>query len=266
MHVKHVAIVLCFLSVSVLAQKSTQAPTTPQTFIQGIKIFSSNFDVATQTATLDFMNDSPFDITAWGYCLRIQNLIGDNVPHMGCAEIDTLRSVTERKFEEQISSKELVWDCSSCHVIHPGEHKVIMQAFSPMTMANVEINVNLIVYSNGQFETNSRDGLVMQQDIAKQRLSALHISQELVDIGKRILADESNSHPTLAMIEELQSRVTAKPGLAAVLRQFKRPEWHKANANEFIPKDERGYLQKFVAAQQFRVQEFSKHQIPEVAQ
>lgn len=262
MQFKYVLLALCLLSVSAIGQIQTQ--TQSLTPIRGIKVFSSSFDLSIQTAKLDFMNDSPYDITAWGYCLRIQNLIGDNVPHMGCAEIDTLRSVTERKFEEQTSNKEAAWDCSSCHVIHPGEHKVIVQTFSPMTVANAEIDLNLVVYSNGQFEANSRDGLVMHEDIAKQRLSALKTFQELVDIGKRILADESNPHPTVTMIEELQSSVTAKPGLATALRQLKRPEWHKANGSEFIPKDERGYLQKFVTAQQFRVQEFSKHQIPEV--
>jgi hypothetical protein len=54
--------------------------------------------------------------------------------------------------------------------------------------------------------------------------------------------------------------------MAWILRNFKRPEWRHLKDTEYIPKDERGYLQKFVTEQRMKADEFSKHQIAAVNQ
>jgi hypothetical protein len=266
MHVRHVALVFCLLSISALGQSPAQGLTSLQTPIHGIKIFSSSFDAKTQTAKLDFMNDSPSDITAWGYCLKTQNVKGDNVEHGGCREVETLGPVISRQVQEQITNKAMIGDCPDCHVLHPGEHKTLSVDFSSGTVATAEIEIKLIIYGNGRVETNGNEGLRMQQEFATRRQGALNRFQELVEIGQGILADTSNQHPTVAMIEELQRRIPAEPELGGVLHDFKRPGWRKANDAEFVPEDEHGYLQKFVAEQQMKAAELSKHQIAGVNQ
>jgi hypothetical protein len=263
MHFRHL-VVISLLSVSAMCQSSTQDSTSPQTPIHRIKIFASSFDSTTQTATLDFMNDSASDITAWGYCMKTENLKSDNVEHGGCREVETLGPVIERRVQEQATGKPMVGDCPDCHVLHPGEHKIILTSFSEGPVAKAEIEIKLIIYANGRVETSGNEGLRMQKDFATRRQNALNRFQELVEIGQGILADEANQHPAVAMIEELQSRISREPELTAPLHDFKRPEWRKAKDTEFIPKDERGYLQKFVAEQQTKAVELSKHQIPGV--
>ena len=257
MHLKRIVWVMWLLSIAALGQSSTQPSTTDQP-LHGIKVFSSSFDSTTQTAKLDFMNDSPSDITAWGYCMDTTNRPGDNVEHGGCSAVDALPQVVERQTQEKITNEPITWDCSACHVLHPGEHKTLSVDFSSVPVANAEIVIRLIVYANGRVESIGNDGLGLQQYIATQRQNALKQHQSLADMGANILANKSDQHPTVTMIEALKR---AHPEWTQVLHHFKSPEWRKGNDTEFIPKDERSYLQSFVAEQKMQAAEFSKHQI-----
>ena len=245
MRFKHL-VVISLLSVSAMCQSPTQDPTSPQTPIHGIKIFSSSFDATTRTATLDFMNDSAADITAWGYCMNTTNRPGDNVGHGGCTAVDALPQVVERQTQEKITNKPITWDCSACHMLHPGEHKILSVDFSSVPIVSAEIVIRLIVYANGQVESIGNEGLHLQQYIASQRQDALKQHQELAEMGAAILADQSDQHPTATMIESLQRK---HPKWTQTIHVFKSPEWRKGKDTEFIPKDERGYLQSFVTEQ-----------------
>lgn len=257
MHLKRVVWVLWVLSIAALGQSSTQPSTTAQP-LHGIKVFSSTFDPTTQIAKLDFMNDSPSGITAWGYCMNTTNRPGDNVEHGGCIWVDTIPVVIDRQVLEQTTLKPINADCPDCHVLHPGEHKILSVDFSSVPVVNAEIVIRLIVYANGQVESAGNDGLGMQQHIASQRQNALKLHQSLADMGAAILADKSDQHPAVTMVESLKR---AHPEWTQALHRFKSPEWRKANDTEFIPKDERSYLQNFVAEQKMQAAEFSKHQI-----
>jgi hypothetical protein len=263
MHVRHVALVLCLLSISALGQSPAQGSTSLQSPIHGIKIFSSNFDATTQTAKLDFMNDSPSDITAWGYCINTTNRPGDNVAHGGCSAVDALPQVVERQTQEKITNKPITWDCSACDMLHPGEHKVLSVDSSSVPEVNAEIVIRLIVYANGQVESIGNEGLGLQQYIASQRQNALKQHQELAEMGAAILADKSDQHPTATMIESLQRK---HPEWTQTIHIFKSPEWRKLKDTEYIPNDERGYLQSFVTEQRMKTDELSKHQIAAVNQ
>jgi hypothetical protein len=94
----------------------------------------------------------------------------------------------------------------------------------------------------------------------------LELTQEVRDLGNRILADPTDQHPAVTMINELQSRSRNVPWLEAALRNFKKPEWRHGNNKEFIPDNQRDYLGKFVAEQAMKAAEFSKYQLKEGSQ
>lgn len=266
MHFKHVALAISLLSVPAVSQNATQSFTTPQSSIQGIKIFSSTWDPKTQTATLEFMNDSHSDITAWAYCLKDENLKGDNVEHGGCQGVDTLSAVISNEVQEQLTGKPTVGDCSGCHFLRPGEHKILSVDFSSVPVANARIEIDLIVYESGRVEANGNHGLGMQHHFAEARRETLDLQHRLIEMGEEILSDQTNQHPAVTMIDELESRVLTEPELKWALHVFKRPDWHKAKDTEYIPEDERGYLEKFVTEQRMKADELSKHQIAMASQ
>jgi hypothetical protein len=261
MHVRYVALVLCLLSISALGQSPTQASTSLQTPIHGIKIFSSNFDVATQTVKLDFMNDSPSDITAWGYCVKATKANSDDPDQSMCTFRDALPAVIDEHIQEQITLKASRSICEDCYFIRSGQHKTISATFSAGPVANGEIEIYAIVRADGTTETSGKIGAHLLQEISADRQTALKTTQLIVVTGQDILADKSNQHPVVSMMDALQKLSKTEPSVEGFLYFFKRPEWRKANRTEFIPEDERRYLRSFVQEQQTRNLEFSKHQI-----
>jgi hypothetical protein len=184
---------------------------------------SSSFDAKTQAATLEFMNDSHSDITAWAYCLKDENLKGDSVEHGGCRGADSLIAVIENEVQGRLTGNPKLGDCSGCHFLHPGEHKTLTVDFSSVPVVSAEIVIDLIVYEGGKVESIGYEGLGTQQGFAKSRRDALDLPQKLIEMGEEILSDESNQHPTVTMIQELESRIPAEPkwrGFFAISRDL----------------------------------------------
>jgi hypothetical protein len=264
MHFRHVPLVLCLLSVSALSQSPTKTPTSLQTPIHGIKIFSSSFDATTQTVKLDFMNDSPTDITAWGYCVKTVKAKSDDPDQSFCTWVDTLPVVVDREVHERTTLKPSRGACGDCYFIHSGEHKTISALFSSDPVASADIEINLIIQADASVESNGKEGTSALQEISRNRQVGLRLAKMLVSVGQGILDDQTNRHPTASMMIQFQKLLNTEPALKGSFYFFKRPEWRKANNAEFIPEDERGYLRQFVTENQLKIVEFSKHQLPGV--
>ena len=265
MHLKRIVWVMWLLSIAALGQSSTQTSAMDQP-LHGIKVFSSNFDSTTQTVKLDFMNDSPSDITAWGYCVQPAKANSADPDQSTCTFRDALPAVIDTQIQEQTTQKASRGVCEDCSFIRPGQHKTITAGFSGGLVTNAEIKINVIVHDDGTAEASGKTGDHLLQEISADRRTALKTTQMIVAKGQDILADANNQHPVVSMIDALQKLSKAEPSVAGFLYWFKRPEWRKANRTEFIPEDERKYLKSFVQEQQTRSQEFSKNQITGVSQ
>jgi hypothetical protein len=95
---------VCFLSVSALSQGAAQGSTSIHTSVRGIKILSSNFDSSRQSVQLDFMNDSPADITAWSYCVKAEKTNSDDPDQSFCTWTDPVPIVIDRDVQERIGA------------------------------------------------------------------------------------------------------------------------------------------------------------------
>src|SRR5579864_5012073 len=150
MQLKHIVWVLCLLSIAALGQSSAQSPTSQP--LHGIKVFSSSFDSTTQIARLDFMNDSPSDITAWGYCVEATKANSGDPDQSACTFRDALPAVIDTQIQEQTTQKASRGVCEDCSFIRPGQHKTITSGFSGGLVANAEIKINVIVHADGTAE------------------------------------------------------------------------------------------------------------------
>lgn len=234
--------------------------------IQGIKIVSSAFDSKTHTATLTLVNDTPLNITAWGYCIDAENAPNSTAPrHSFCTLHDALNPVIEQKLE--VAKRPFLSDepnCSpGCRFIHPGQTETIAQDYSSAPeVVDATIKVTFVVYGNGAVEAlSSEQGQLGWQAVASMRRAFLKRTQELVRRGREVLSDANNQHAAISMIESLKQMASDDQRLQGELDNFKKPEWRKGNDQEFIPTDERSYLQQYVADQQFKVVELSKNQV-----
>jgi hypothetical protein len=262
MRFKNCVTILCL---SVLALGQSPGQSSIQT-LRGIKIVSSNYDPNTRTVQLDFINDTSSNITAWAYCVTAQK-VADSDPYQGfCTLGDPTALVIDRQVQEQLTLRPIMGDSPDGHFVHPGEHKILSQHFS-LPVAGAEIRVNMLIYSDGTTEMDGEFGEGAAKGIASGRRASLNQAQELAALGKKVLADQSDQHPAQTMIKDLQSRVQNEPdlptkaNLQTTLDNFKKPEWRKANAAEFVPTDERGYLARFVKEHEMIATELAKYQL-----
>jgi len=231
----------------------------------GIKIKESSFDPQTRTVTLAFINDSVSDITAWAYCVRTQNAAVGKPEHGYCTTIDPLSVVIDYKIEAQKRPRLLEPDCPMCRLIHPGQQHVLSFAYPQFTeIVSAKIEIVLVAYSDGSVEVApEQEGNTAVGELTARRQQELEVSQTVLGMGQRILADSGNPHPAAAMIEQLKTAGDSR--LAGITESFKKPEKHQGNDREFIPNAEREYLTGFVAEQQVRAAMYSRHQIKAVS-
>lgn len=263
MRLRYCAAVVCLLAMIASGQSSGKTSTLTPDSIHGIKVFSSKFDGS--SVQLDFMNDSPADITAWGFCVKAEKAHSDDPDQSFCTWTDALPTVTDRNVHEQITLKPILGDSPDGHFIHSGEHKIVSANFFwPVTSAGIA--VNLVVYANGTVEAQGNEGAFAARQIAQARQNMLQTARTVAGLGQSVLQDQTEQHPAESMIFKLKDRTAVEPALQGTLQHFERPEWRKANNTAFIPKDERGYLSQFVTEQQMKAAEFSRHQLQGVSQ
>jgi hypothetical protein len=229
--------------------------------IHGIKVTSpSTFDAQTRTVKLTFMNDSPANITAWGYCVSGQNAPGQTVSHNFCTLVDPLVTVIWYKIESTKRPFLPEPDCPMCRLVHPGQEMTLSASFPPDTV-DARIDVTLIAFEGGSVEATPQAADASEvselNQLTANRKAGLKYRMIWIDMGNRILADPNDQHPAATMIGKLAS----DPAMADMLRQFKRPEHNQGNDREFIPENERDYLQQFVAEQRIWAAELAKNQV-----
>lgn len=258
------AVFLYLPAVFAMGQNRSQGSVSAQTFIHGIKIESSGFDPASRVVKLVFINDSPIDITAWGYCIHAQTAPGSAVRHGFCTLVDSLPTVIGHRIELQKRPALPEPECHGCQLIHPGQEESIALDFSAFPeVIGATVQLNLIAYSGGKYElVPDQAGEAALHDLAGRRQAHLRVTQGILEVGRRVLADSSDPHPATTMIQAIQT--TNDPGMAPVLESFKRPERRAGNDQEFVPGNERDYVQRFVKDEEIWADQLLRNQIKEV--
>lgn len=232
----------------------------PQNQFHGITAVTSRFDSSTspQNVRLDFINDSPSNITAWAYCVYADK-VKDSDPNQGfCTMTDATAYEIDRQVQEKITLQTNPGDLPTYHFVHPGEHKTISASFA-LPVSTASIQIKLIAYSDGTAETSPDEkGTSYFTELLQGREAMVKLNQDLVNMGQKILGDATDPHPAQTMIAELQNRAN-EWGMDNTLHLFKRPEWRQGNDKEFVSQDESGYLRKFVAEREMKATEFSRY-------
>src|SRR5262249_26827731 len=221
MRLGHVLTVALLLSISVPAQNPGRGSTSTQTVIRGITILLSSFDSSTlpQTVRLDFVNNTNADITAWGYCVKVEKINSED-PNQGfCALDDPVPGVVNWQVQQRMTCQP-VTDSPGGDFVHPGEHKILSYSFG-YPVLTAEIQIKLIAFSDGKVELSEPDGLFTLRTMITYREQELKRIQELITMGRKILADPADRHPAISMIKELQNPVRADNFMEGTLYLFK---------------------------------------------
>ena len=256
----------------------------PASKIKGIKIKESTFDPQTKIAKLIFINDSAAQITAWTYCAHVTQIPGNYPSHGSCSMTDSSVSVVNYKITLKTFPKAPEWRCGGCQPIHPGQDYTLeanFGSFPEVTNSNIELV--MAVFSDGTWSANEQ-GKPWLEGLASGRRHSLQVAQKLIEMGNKILTDPNDKNPVVTMLAEMKLKnhlastpLSRKPEgvtyhdasgkelteipLDADTLDLMRPERRKGDNREFIPENQREYLQAFLQEQQMRVDYLTKNQI-----
>jgi hypothetical protein len=232
--------VVTFVALSLCLVGTTSAQ------MAGIKVIKpSSFDPADKTVSLTFINDDPNDITALAYCIDVQNKPSSTVQHSGCVTEELLPAVVENSIKYQGRSIS-----AGPHFVRPGQERVLHNSYTGMEdVAGAHIEVVFVAFSDGT--TQSADGRADfdLRVITQTRATALRQNLAILAHAEAVLQDASDAHPAATLLNRLSADSMTKG--SQVMDRL------KVGGGT----DERDYIQKFVAEQQYRVNELSKHQI-----
>lgn len=254
--------------------------------IKGIKIKESTFDPKTKIAKLTFINDSAADITGWAYCVHVTQIPGDYPSHGTCLMTDTSGPVVNYRINRKLFPKAPEPDCGGCRPIHPGQDYTFegnLGSFPEVTNANIE--VVMAVFSDGTWSANEQ-GKSWLRGFAEGRKDFLLITQQIIEMGNKVLADPNEKNPVVTMLAQMKQRAhlagtsafstklpegltytdeygrrSTEAPLDDETVELMRPDWRKGDNREYIPENQRGYLEAFLQKQQAWVDYLSKNQV-----
>jgi hypothetical protein len=233
--------------------------------IHGIKIKESIVDVQAQTASLTFINDRAADITAYHYCFTVLST-DSREPRQQCQLIDALSPVLEMKAAKKARPwlPEITFIGPRSNVVHPGEERRIEEQIRwRRTIISGSISVDGVVWSDGAFE-GSVDSII------EERTAEL---REREFVSRTIKDSLAGPAPLIASViavleqEEKEAEKDRCPDcqgkrmqvLMDAVFHLKQPERHMGNTTEYVPDDQRKFLEQFLVRHESLSAEHAKH-------
>jgi hypothetical protein len=233
--------------------------------IHGLKIKQSGFDAKTMTLSLTFINDRAADVTAYHYCYKaIATDPKQTSEH--CELIDALTHVLEdaadrraRPWLPEITSPG-PWD----NVVHPGQERRIEERipWSGIFIGG-SMSIDAVAWSDDTFE-GSAESIIAErtEELQERQFVSRTISDTLsgsqkpmvasaIEIFQQELQKSRAKNDACHSCQEKREYV-----LMDAILHLQQPERHKGKTKEFVPDNQREFLQQF----QVRYDSFSEEQ------
>ena len=234
--------------------------------IHGLKTTQSGFDAQTMTLSLAFINERAADIDAYHYCFTVLPT-GSKQARTQCKLIDALTSVLEMKAARKArpSLPEIALIGPTQNVVHPGEERRIEERIGYNgAIVSGSISIDAVAWSDGIFEGAA-------QVIIEERTAEL---QERQFVSKTIKDSLSGSHEpmvasVIAVLQHEQQDASKDACLPCLEKRthvlmdaiyhLQQPERHMGNTKEFVPDNQREFLNQFLIRHDSLSEEHAKH-------
>ncbi|HKF23136.1 MAG TPA: hypothetical protein VKE93_16295 [Candidatus Angelobacter sp.] len=234
--------------------------------IQGIKIKDSGFDGRTRTVSLTFINDRAADITAYDYCFTVFSTDSKQTREQ-CSLIDALTSVLEMRAARKARPllPEITLLGPGHNVVHPGEERRIEEYIGYNgTIVSGSIHIDAVAWSDSTVEGSA-------QSIIAARTAELQERRFVSRTIKNALSDGQEPALTsvIAALQQEQQEAGKDGCLACqekrthVLMQaiyaLQQPNRHMGDTREFVPDNQREFLEQLLARHDSLSEEHAKH-------
>ena len=234
--------------------------------IQGLKIKDSGFDAKTKTVSLTFINDRAADITAYHYCFTALSTDSKQTREQ-CRLIDVLTTVLEMQAARKARPllPEITLLGPSQNLVHPGEERKIEEQIGYNdAIFSGSIHIDAVAWSDDTFEGAA-------QLIIAERTAELQERQFVSRTIKNALSD--GQEPTVASVIAAlrqEQQEASKDGCLACLEKrthvlmdavqhLQQPKRHLGDIKEFVPDNQREFLEQFLVRHDSLSEENAKH-------
>ncbi len=244
--------------------------------IKGIKIKKSAFNSETKKVELEFINDRAADITAYHYCVNVASS-DPKISGPECVLVDTLSAVLDWKANMNdrpgaiANSLSDVCSMPQCNAVHPGETRTIAKRIGYPGVLNAAVIIDLVSWSDNTF-----DGDVAQmQALVAERSAQLQVHQLAAKTIKDALADRSETTlvptaiaalqaeqqrtPVVKISDDPDARTIKKYAIGLVIDSLRKPEKNKGNDAEYMPDNQREFLNARAKHHDYLAAEFAKN-------
>jgi len=235
--------------------------------IHGIKIKQSGFDGKTMTLSLAFINARAAGVTAYHYCYKAIAADPKQTSEQ-CEVVDALTHVLEMQADKRARPglPEIILSGPDENFVHPGQERRIEQRIAWSGIIGGSISIDAVAWSDDTFE-----GSV--ESIIAERTEEL---QERQFVSRTISDTLSGSRDPMvaSAIEILQQKLQEARAsrdacfpcrgkidyvLMDAILHLQQPERHKGKTKEFVPANQREFLQQFQARYDSFSEEQAKH-------
>jgi hypothetical protein len=237
--------------------------------IHGLKIKESGFDGKTMTLSLTFINDRAADVTAYHYCFKA--IAADpKQTSEHCELIDALTSVLEMAADKRARpGLNYTLLGPRDNVVHPGQGRRIEERI-PWSGVFIggSMSIDAVAWSDDTFEGPAAQIIIAERtaELQERQFVSRTISDTLlgsrepmvasaIEIFQQELQKSRARNDACSSCQEKIDNV-----LMDAILHLQQPERHKGKTKEFVPDNQREFLQQF----QLRYDSFSEEQAKHV--
>jgi hypothetical protein len=238
--------------------------------IHGIKIKQSGFDGTTMTLSLTFINDRAADVTAYHYCYKAIAADPKRTSEH-CELIDALTAVLEMAADKRARPwlPEITELSPRWNVVHPGQGRRIEERipWSGIFISG-SMSIDAVAWSDDTFEGSAAQIIIAERtaELQERQFVSMTISDTLsgsrepmvtsaIEIFQQELQKSRARNDACSPCQEKREYV-----LMDAILHLQQPERHKGKTKEFVPDNQREFLQQF----QVRYDSFSEEQAKHV--
>jgi hypothetical protein len=236
--------------------------------IHGIKIKESGFDGKTMTLCLTFINDRAADVTAYHYCFKA--IAADpKQTSEHCEVVDALTHVLEMQADKRARPglPEITLSGPDENFVHPGQERRIEERIAWSGVIGGSMSIDAVAWSDDTFE-GSVESIIAERtaELQERQFVSRTISDTLSGSRKPMVAYAIEIFQQ--KLQESRARNDAcspcQQKIDYVLKyailHLQQPERHKGKTKEFVPDNQREFLNQF----QVRYDSFSEEQAKHV--
>jgi hypothetical protein len=236
--------------------------------IHGLKIKESGFDATTMTLSLTSINGRAADVTAYRYCFKAIASDPKRTSEQ-CELIDALTPILEMAADKKARPGLNYTETGPReNAVHPGQGRRIEERIPYSGIIGGSMSIDAVAWSDDTFEGPAAQSIIDERtaELQERQFVSRTISDTLSGSREPMVASAIEIFQQALQESRARNdacfpcRIKREYVLMDAILHLQQPERHKGKTKEFVPDNQREFLQQF----QVRYDSFSEEQAKHV--